>query len=103
MLSFFLFTCPKHVHANAMVLTHPPHAPPALLSCQQVPLLQLFSATSERVFLVSAHPGAGGSPEAYRVLMPMMDALRTMARIFYSLCWQVEWTDLFSTRSEARR
>ena len=50
----------------------------------QTPITQLFQAVAQRVVQLSA-PGAATGPDAYRQLMPMMEALRTMARIFYSL------------------
>ena len=37
---------------------------------------------------VSADPAAGGHPDAYRLLMQMMPAMRTMCRVFFSLNWQ---------------
>ena len=71
----------------------------------QDPLTKLFIATATQVQQLSANPAASGNPGAYRQLMPMMDALRTMSRIFYSLNWQdlpeyfedhiKEWMDVF--------
>ena len=50
----------------------------------QAPITQLFQAVAQRVMQLS-QPGAATGPDAYRQLMPMMEALRTIARIFYSL------------------
>ena len=59
------------------------------LGVLQAPLLGLFTAVAARVTQISAHPEAGGNPEAYRQLVPAMAALRTITRIFYSLNFQV--------------
>lgn len=50
----------------------------------QAPITQLFQAVAQRVMQLSA-PGAATGPDAYRQLMPMMEALRSIQRIFYSL------------------
>ena len=69
----------------------------------QDPLTKLFTATAQQVLALSSNPAAGGSPEAYRQLMPMMAALRTMSRIFYSLHWQVRRKGVDCGEDEGRR
>lgn len=60
----------------------------------QAPLLSLFQAISEKVFAISNDPSGSGHPDAYRLLMPMMSALRTICRIFFSLNWLVLIKDI---------